>query len=48
MDGRITIQNLPMRNKIFMMFPSGFYKLSVKVTDDVDDYVLFVAFEFNF
>lgn len=48
MEGRITIQNLSMKNKIFLMFPSGFYKLSVIVTDDVDDYVLFVAFDFNF
>lgn len=45
MEGRITIQNLSMRNKMFAIFPAGFYKLSVKANDDVDDHILFITYD---
>jgi hypothetical protein len=39
--------DLPMQNKMFNMFPSGSYVISVAVSDDIDDYILYVEVKLN-
>lgn len=47
-EGQIMIDNLPLHNKMFYIFPSGNYKITVRITDDVGDLVLLMILEIVF